>query len=74
MPRSKNLYFQKIEKKVFFILFEPVLISIAEDDKKKRKVVIKDIVSSIDRKAKMDQEFKSGVQGHPIFIFLNVIF
>ena len=52
---------------IFLILFEPILISITEDDKKKRNMVIKDIVASIDRKAKMDQEFKSGCQGHTIF-------
>ena len=49
-------------------LFEPILASIAEDDKKKSNVVIKNNVSSIDRKAKLNQLFKYEGQGHTIFV------
>ena len=69
MSRSQNLYFQKWRKKVFFfILFEPILLSISEDDKKISNLVIKDNVPSIDRKTKMDQENKSEGRIHIIYI------
>ena len=64
MSRSHNLYFQKWRKHVFFILFEQILLSIAEDDKKISNMVIKDNVPSIDKKTNMDQENKSEGQIH----------
>ena len=48
------------------------MLSIAEDDKKISKLVIKDNVPSIDKKTNMDQENKSEGQIHTIHICQNV--
>ena len=72
MLRSHNLYFQKWRKHVFFILFEQIMLSIAEDFKKISKMVIKDNVPSIDKKTNMDQGNKSEGQIHTIHKCQNV--
>ena len=51
-------------RKTWIFSFEPILISIGEDDKKINDSVIEDNVSTIDSKSKMDQEFKSEGLGH----------
>ena len=60
--------FSKMEKNSYFFLSNlNLLISNAEDDKRISYILIKDIVSYIDRKTKIYQEFKFGGQGHTMF-------
>ena len=51
------------KKTLIYSLFEPIFVSIGDDDKKLNDMVIGDNASTIDSKTRIDQELKSEGQG-----------